>query len=103
MVSEKQVLEILSTIHDPEIPLDIVNLGLVEQISISDKDITITMTLTTPNCPLRSLIKQMIENKIKENFPEANVIINLVFDKPWNTERISEKGKERLKSLGWNL
>lgn len=103
MVKERDILEILSTIHDPEIPLDIVNLGLIEEISISDKDIIITMTLTTPNCPLRNLIKQMIENKIKENFPEKNVIINLVFDKPWNTERISEKGKEKLKALGWNL
>jgi len=103
VVSEKEVLNILSTIHDPEIPLDIVNLGLIEKVSISDKDITITMTLTTPNCPLKNLIEQMIQNKIKEKFPETNIKIELVFDKPWNTERISKEGKEKLKALGWNL
>jgi metal-sulfur cluster biosynthetic enzyme len=103
VVKEEEVLEVLSTICDPEIPLDIVNLGLIEDISVSDNNIYITMTLTTPNCPLRNLIKQMIETKIKERFKDANITINLVFDKPWNTERISKQGKEKLKSLGWNL
>ena len=103
VVKEKDVLEVLSTIHDPEIPLDIVNLGLIEKIHIANQDITITMTLTTPNCPLRNLIENMIESKLKEKFPQSNITINLVFDRPWNTDRISRQGKEKLKALGWNL
>ncbi|RMA93189.1 metal-sulfur cluster assembly factor [Hydrogenothermus marinus] len=102
-MDKENIYNILSNICDPEIPLDIVNLGLVKDIKIKNNEILIKMTLTTPKCPLEDLIRKLVENAIKKEYPEAKVKIDFIFDKPWNTEEISEEGKEKLRKLGWNL
>ncbi|RMD45748.1 MAG: metal-sulfur cluster assembly factor [Aquificota bacterium] len=102
-MDKNDIYEILKNICDPEIPIDIVNLGLVKNVSINDKKINIEMTLTTPRCPLEELIKNLIINAIKEKYPDLEVNIKFVFNKPWTTEDISKEGKEKLRNLGWNV
>ena len=64
MIKKEQVIEILQTCFDPEIPIDLWNLGLIYDIIINDKNISITMTLTTPGCTMAEHIAQDIKNKI---------------------------------------
>jgi len=98
-----KALEVLSKVYDPEIPLDIVSLGLVKDVIVENNNIKVIMTLTTPKCPLEEIIKNAVLSKLKENFPDYN--INLIFDfsKPWTSENISSEGKEKLRALGWKL
>ncbi len=103
-ISEVEILKLLKEVHDPEIPLDIVNLGLVRRIIIQDGKIEIVLTLTTPNCPLENLITKSILNKLgKKLNGMTDVSIKFDFSKPWNTKMISEEGKEKLRSLGWKV
>jgi len=103
VVKKKDILEILKTVKDPEIPLDIVNLGLVDDVVVENKTVLIKMTLTTPKCPLEYLIKAMVINAVKGCYPDLDVNVVFSFDKMWNTKKISEEGKRKLKELGWNI
>ncbi|WP_457621570.1 metal-sulfur cluster assembly factor [Persephonella sp.] len=104
LISEVEILKLLKEVYDPEIPLDIVNLGLVRRIIINDARIEIVLTLTTPDCPLENLITKSIQNKLSSKL-NGMVEVNIKFDfsKPWNTKMISEEGKEKLRSLGWKV
>lgn len=100
----QKIYEIMKDIYDPEIPLDIVNLGLIKSININNDEVNITMTLTSPNCPLADLITENIRNKLlKELKNIKKVNIYLDFTKVWTTQEISPDGKEKLKKLGWNV
>jgi FeS assembly SUF system protein len=89
----------LSTVFDPEIPVNIYELGLVYDVAISDdKEVTITMTLTTPHCPVAGSLPGEVQDKVAaiEGVKAANV--NLVWEPPWTPERMSEAAKLE---LGW--
>jgi metal-sulfur cluster biosynthetic enzyme len=88
----------LNQVDDPEIGLNIVDLGLIYQIDFdeSDKKIYIQMTFSTPFCPMGDSIIFEVKQKMLENFSEYDIIINLSFDPPWSPDRISAKGKEFL-------
>jgi metal-sulfur cluster biosynthetic enzyme len=98
-----KVLEALKEVNDPEIPLNVVDLGLIKGISCNEYEISIKMTLTTPKCPLENFIVNSVKDKLQEHFPDRNIEISLEFDEPWNTSMISEKGKEKLRKLGWKI
>ena len=100
---KEKVLDILSEICDPEIPLDIVSLGLVKDVLLENKNINVVMTLTTPKCPLEEIIKNVVLSKLKENFPDYTISLTFDFSKPWTSENISDEGKEKLRALGWKL
>ncbi len=100
---KEKVLDILSEICDPEIPLDIVSLGLVKDVLLADKEIQVVMTLTTPKCPLEEIIKNVVLSKLKENFPDYTINLTFDFSKPWTSENISKEGKKKLRALGWKL
>ncbi len=100
---KRQVLASLSCICDPEIPLDIVSLGLVKDIKIKGNALSILMTLTTPNCPLENVIKQMVIKKLSTDFPDYKVDVEFDFSVPWSSNHISEEGKKKLKELGWKI
>ncbi|WP_457641792.1 metal-sulfur cluster assembly factor [Persephonella sp.] len=104
VISKVEILKALKEVYDPEIPLDIVNLGLVRRIIIQDGNVEIVLTLTTPNCPLENLITKSIIGKLKEKLGDISEIsIKFDFSQPWNTEMISEEGKEKLRTLGWKV
>lgn len=94
---EDKIVEILKTIYDPEIPVDIYELGLIYEVRISkDKEVDIDMTLTSPNCPVAESLPRDVKEKVEslEEVKSANV--NIVFDPPWDKDMMSEEAKLEL-------
>ena len=91
-------LAALQAVMDPEIGLNIVDLGLVYQVDFDEekKELYCVMTLTTQFCPMGEAITGAAKETLKNTFPEYQVGIDLSFDPPWNHERISEEGQEFL-------
>ncbi|HRK55644.1 MAG TPA: metal-sulfur cluster assembly factor [Cyclobacteriaceae bacterium] len=88
----------LYNVIDPEIGLNIVDLGLVYQIDFNeeDKEIFVTMTLTTQFCPMGDAIVSSTKQAMQQSFPEDKIQVNLTFDPPWDTSMISEEGNKFL-------
>lgn len=94
---EQQVIEMLSTIFDPEIPVNIYELGLVYGVhATGDGDVTVTMTLTTPNCPVAGSMPGEVESKVGSVPGVRHVDVNLVWDPPWTPENMSEAARLEL-------
>ncbi len=94
---ENNIYELLKQVIDPEIGIDIINLGLVYNIIYDGKKrVDIEMTLSTPACPLSDALVQSVENIIKKHYPDFDVHVELVFDPPWDTSMISDEGKMKL-------
>ena len=94
---KNKVIEEIKKIYDPEIPVNIYDLGLIYKIEVNDKNkVIIDMTLTSPNCPVaESLPKEVKDNIMKiENVSEVN--LNLVWEPPWNKDKMSEAAKLEL-------
>lgn len=93
-------LAALQEVIDPEIGLNIVDLGLVYQLDFqeNEKKIYLTMTLTTQFCPMGESITNGAEHVLQGAFPGSQIEVNLVFDPPWNTTLISEEGQQFLNS-----
>ena len=94
----KVALDALKNLTDPEIGLNIVDLGLIYQIDFDDelRNIYCTMTLTTKFCPMGESIIHAAEEILKNSFSEYETIINLTFEPSWNHDRISAEGKQFL-------
>lgn len=89
-----RVIEVLKTVYDPEIPVDIYELGLIYEVDIrKDQDVYIQMTLTTPMCPVAETLPPEVENKVRSVAGIENVELELVWDPPWNPEMMSEAAK----------
>jgi len=87
----------LMQVIDPELNVNIVDLGLVYGVDFQDpKTVTVTMTLSTPHCPLGDAIEQGVINAMQQVFPEREVKIDLVWEPEWSIDRISDAGKEQL-------
>ncbi|MEM5852833.1 MAG: iron-sulfur cluster assembly protein [Candidatus Aenigmatarchaeota archaeon] len=97
MVNKKQVVSVLKKCYDPEISMNVVDLGLIHDVKINGGNVSIKMGLTSPNCPLRSLILEDIKNKVSKIKGVKKVDIDLVFE-PWSLDRVSKKIK---KKMGW--
>jgi len=94
---EEKIIATLKTCYDPEIPVDIFELGLIYEIQIdNDANVNIKMTLTSPACPVAGSLPPEVENKIK-SIPEVNdVKIELVWNPPWDREMMSDVAKVEL-------
>lgn len=91
------VIEALCTVTDPEIPVNIYELGLVYDIGISeDGDVRVTMTLTTPNCPVAESMPGEVEDRVSAVPGVRSVTVDLVWDPPWGPEQMSEAAKLEL-------
>ncbi|MBF8376993.1 metal-sulfur cluster assembly factor [Alicyclobacillus mali] len=101
MVTEEQVRTVLMDVLDPEIQIDIVNLGMVYGVDIQEggKRIKVTVTLTTMGCPLFDDIKEQIIEKLSELEGVEEVDVELTFDPPWDKEMMSEEAKLVFKYL----
>ncbi len=95
---EAKVLEILKQVPDPEVEVNIVDLGLVYLVDVDDekKTITVDMTLSTPGCPVGDTIIQHVQTVLEINYPDYDVKVNLVWDPQWTPELISEEGRAQL-------
>ena len=91
------IIEVLKTIFDPEIPVNIYDLGLIYEVNIfPDFNVEIVMTLTSPSCPAAGILPGEVENKAKSVAGVKDVTIELVFEPTWNQEMMSEEAKLEL-------
>lgn len=87
----------LKTVYDPEIPVDIYELGLIYRVDVSDeKDVAIDMTLTAPGCPVAGEMPGWVEDAVREISEIRSVTVDLVFDPPWDPSRMSDEAKLQL-------
>lgn len=96
----EEIINVLKTVYDPEIPVDIYELGLVYDVQISDDaDVKIIMTLTTPNCPVAETLPQEVKDKVAEVENVKSVELELTFEPSWNKDMMSEEAKFELGML----
>ena len=94
---KNKVIEEIKKIYDPEIPVNIYELGLIYKIEVDEKNkVNLDMTLTSPNCP----VAESLQNQVKENIMKvegvSEVILNLVWEPPWDKDKMSEAAKLEL-------
>ena len=95
-VTKDEVLEALRDVYDPEIPVNIVDLGLVYEVDVDDGDVDVQMTLTFARCGMGPYIAQQAEWRLAELEGIEDINVDLVFDPPWTPEMITEEGKKLL-------
>jgi FeS assembly SUF system protein len=94
---ESQVIDQLKTVYDPEIPINIYELGLIYKIDISDDFVVhILMTLTTPNCPVAESLPEEVRDKVKSIQGLKDIDLELTFEPPWSMDMLSEEAKLEL-------
>ena len=93
---KEKVISEIKKIYDPEIPVNIYELGLIYDISIDNKDVKVKMTLTTPNCPVAESLPKEVKDSIKEIKEVNKVELDLVWDPPWDKSMMSEAAKLEL-------
>ena len=94
-LKEKVIAEI-KKIYDPEIPVNIYELGLIYDVSIKGKDVSVKMTLTTPNCPVAESLPKEVKDSILEIKEVSKVDLDLVWEPPWDKSMMSEAAKLEL-------
>ncbi len=95
---ESNIVAVLKSIYDPEIPVNIYDLGLIYEVNVDEsKDVEIVMTMTAPNCPMADELVAEVNDKIKEIPGVNNVIVKLTFEPPWSKDMMTE---EALLELG---
>ncbi len=98
MQLESQIVEAIKTIYDPEIPVNIYDLGLIYELEVNDQnEVRIVMTLTSPNCPVAESLPEEVVDKVRAVEGVKDVELNLTFDPPWGREMLSD---EALLELG---
>jgi metal-sulfur cluster biosynthetic enzyme len=96
---EEEVRAALMGVNDPELGINIVDLGLIYGIDVSTAGVYIKMTMTTPACPLHAYLSKASEDAIRSRFPDVNVVrVELVWEPPWDSARMSQAAR---KQLGW--
>jgi metal-sulfur cluster biosynthetic enzyme len=96
MVTKEQILEELKVVEDPEIGMDVVNLGLVYDVKINEDNVYIKMTMTAPTCPVTPWILSEVQ-KIVENIVDVEMAdVELVWEPPWNPSMMSDEARDEL-------
>ncbi|MCT4636651.1 MAG: iron-sulfur cluster assembly protein [Bacteroidales bacterium] len=97
MEMERDIVRVLKMVNDPEIPVNVYDLGLIYKVDIADDAIvTVDMTLTAPNCPMADQLLQDVHDHVKMVSGVKDVVINLVFDPPWDKDMMTEEAKLEL-------
>lgn len=98
-MTEEKIFSLIGQIIDPEVGVDIVNLGLVYGVDIHDiNNVKVTMTMTSRGCPLHKFITDEVNSKIKREYPDAEVEVDLVWDPVWTPDMMSDQARM---TLGW--
>jgi FeS assembly SUF system protein len=93
------VIAKLRAIYDPEIPVNIYDLGLIYDVAVDDGHAAVTMTLTTPHCPVAESMPGEVETKVREVAGVTSASVNLVWDPPWDPQKMSDEAKLELGML----
>lgn len=94
--TEAEIVRMLKTVFDPEIPINVYDLGLIYKIDVNDNNVTIDMTLTAPGCPMADFIAEDVKQKVESISGIENVTVNIVFEPVWNKDMMSEEAKLEL-------
>jgi metal-sulfur cluster biosynthetic enzyme len=98
-LTKDDVMNALSEIYDPEIPISIVDMGLIYRVDVDENnDVDVDMTMTTRGCPMHSMIVHQAQKRIEKIEGVGMVKVNLVWDPPWSPELVSQKIKEQMQS-----
>lgn len=96
----EKIVKVIKTIYDPEIPVDIYELGLIYDVFVNeDYEVKILMTLTTPNCPVAETLPMEVEEKVRSINEVKSAEVEITFDPPWTQELMSEEAKLELGML----
>lgn len=96
----EKIVKVIKTIYDPEIPVDIYELGLIYDVFVNeDYDVKILMTLTSPNCPVAETLPLEVEEKVKSLNDVNDAEVEITFDPPWSKDLMSEEAKLELGML----
>jgi metal-sulfur cluster biosynthetic enzyme len=96
MVTEAEVIKVLKECYDPEIPVNIVDLGLIYGITINKGNVKIKLGLTSPFCPMGNLLVEEVKNKVKKLKGIKEVDVELVLEPMWTPERMSKEARKKL-------
>jgi FeS assembly SUF system protein len=96
MVTQDEVMAVLRQCYDPEIPINIVDLGLIYNVEIGDKRVDVDMTLTAPGCPMHALIARDVKQKLGTIPDVEEINVKVVWDPPWTPDRMSDEAKKKL-------
>jgi metal-sulfur cluster biosynthetic enzyme len=96
MPTESEVFDILKNVYDPEIGINVVDLGLVYGVDVDDDEVNVTMTLTAPMCPMHDAIARTAEMAIETLDGVKAAHVDMVWDPPWTPERLTDEGRRLL-------
>lgn len=102
-LTRENIIEVLQSVYDPEIPVNIWDLGLIYDIAISESDVVITMTFTSPTCPMMEDLLQQVHDTVAAISGGRDVRVDLVWDPPWDLSRMSDAARLELDltEQGW--
>ena len=95
-INKEEIIAVLKQCYDPEIPIDLWNLGLIYEIIIKENNINITMSLTTPGCTMGQYMADDIKSKLEQIKSVESVTVEVVFDPPWQPEMMTDEGRQKL-------
>ena len=96
MVTNEQVYEVLRNCYDPEIPVNLVDLGLIYGVKIDDDNVNVVMTLTARGCPAHSFISEQVREEVAKIAGVKSANVQVVWDPPWSISRLSEAARKQL-------
>jgi metal-sulfur cluster biosynthetic enzyme len=96
MVTNEQVYEVLRHCYDPEIPVNLVDLGLIYNVQVEDDRVNVVMTLTAKGCPAHRFISEQVRQRVAEIPGVKSASVQVVWDPPWDTSRLSEAARKQL-------
>ena len=99
MEIKDKIIEEIKKIYDPELPVNIYDLGLIYDVQVNQKKAKIKMTLTTPNCPVAESLPMEVEEKVKSLDEVKSAEVEMTFDPPWSKDLMSEEAKLELGML----
>lgn len=98
---QEQIVDAIRTVHDPEIPINLYDLGLIYELKISDSgDVDIVMTLTSPNCPVAETLPGMVESAVRAVPDVGEVSLELTWEPAWSSDRLSDAARLELEFTG---
>jgi len=98
MVTKETVMDALREVYDPEIPVNVVDLGLIYGVDIKEDNVHVQMTMTARGCPMHQFLSSSAEERILSLSGVKDAHVEIVWDPPWTPERITQEGR---KALGW--
>jgi metal-sulfur cluster biosynthetic enzyme len=96
MVTNEQVYEVLRNCYDPEIPVNLVDLGLIYGVKVDDDKVNVVMTLTARGCPAHSFISEQVKQEVAKIAAVKSASVQVVWDPPWDISRLSEAARKQL-------